>query len=154
MLHTFRSLLLTAFVLVAFTGCDDDDDCEGACECIGDDCVCPASEDCYVDCVGDCDLQCAGSGACEFYCVDGCFAACTGSGPCFVAVGDDSVVECTGSGGCEVECNGDCNVDCPGSGDCLVHCDPDPAFACDFDSCSGSVTECPDDILVCNGGCP
>ena len=146
-------LVALAFVL-SLAACGSDGECDGACECEADACICPSTGDCAVDCIGDCDLQCAGSGDCDFHCVDGCLAACTGSGHCLVDVGDDSAVDCTGSGGCEVICHGDCSVACPGSGECVVHCDPDLEAACDFDSCSGSVVECPDGVLVCNGDCP
>jgi hypothetical protein len=127
-------------------------DCEGACECVGSECACPDSGDCYIDCVDECDLTCSGSGNCEFYCDDLCLVDCTGSGECLVSTGDDSDITCTGSGGCDVDCDGDCNITCPGQGVCTVHCEPE--FECNIDSCPGSVTECPDGVQVCNGNCP
>lgn len=93
-------------------GCGDDEHggCAGDCECSGEQCVCPATGDCEVECVGHCDLQCAGSGDCYFGCGEDCLAECTGSGTCFVHVGERSSVRCTGSGDCEIACHGDCDV--------------------------------------------
>jgi hypothetical protein len=149
-----RKLAVLALVvagLLFMAGCGKDT-CEGACECIGNECVCPAAGDCLIDCTADCDLQCAGSGDCDFLCGPGCLASCTGSGLCVVSIGDDSTVRCTGSGGCDVDCDGDCLVTCPGSGTCIARCEP--GYECDIDSCSGGVLSCPDDVLVCNGPCP
>jgi hypothetical protein len=145
------ALTLAVAALLA-SGCGNGEGCEGACECVGSECVCPASGDCVVDCIDDCDLQCAGSGNCDFVCGDLCSASCTGSGECLVTVGDDSDVSCTGSGGCEVECHGDCTVACPGSGACTVYCAP--GIACDITGCSDSVQSCPEEVLVCGTSCP
>jgi hypothetical protein len=150
-----RTIHILAFLLFALgPGSCGGDECEGDCTCEGGACVCPSTGVCLVDCTADCDLQCAGSGDCDFLCGDGCLAACTGSGFCVVDVGADSQVDCPGQGGCEVICHGDCNVDCRGSGECVVHCDPEVDAACDFDSCSGAVVECEEDVMVCNGECP
>ena len=144
-------LLLPAYALAP--GCGDDEGCEGACECVGADCVCPSTGDCAVNCIDACDLQCAGSGNCDFECGGGCLASCTGSGECEVDVGGSSTVECTGSGDCDVACHGDCTVRCPGSGDCIVRCDPDAD--CNMESCSGSVTDCGDGVSICGtAACP
>ena len=136
---------------VTAAGCDGSV-CEGDCECVGADCVCPASGDCLIDCTADCDLQCAGSGSCDFMCGPSCATACTGSGECVVDVGDLSTVRCTGSGDCDVSCAGDCTVSCPGSGDCLVRCLP--GFDCLVEDCGSGAAECPDGVIVCGAACP
>lgn len=117
---------IVAFVLGAWVGCHDDVDaaCEdGHCECSGNDCICPASGNCDIECTADCNLQCAGSGDCAFACGDGCVAECTGSGNCLVDVGEGGVVRCSGPGDCDIVCHGACTVECPGSGECALACD-------------------------------
>lgn len=144
---------IACLCLLCVAACDDHDDvCEGACECSGLDCACPDSGDCYIDCISDCALSCTGSGNCDFECGPGCDVACQGSGDCIVDVGDDGTVSCPGSGGCDVLCEGDCSVSCPGQGVCVARCAP--GFACDLTDCSGNTMSCPDDIIVCGGGCP
>lgn len=124
-----------------------------SCPCIGDTCVCPESGDCALLCVDECALACAGSGNCELYCAStGCDVDCTGSGDCTVVVGAGSTVDCTGSGDCAIDCDGDCTVRCPGSGTCSVWCQS--GWDCTVEDCSSPVIECPDDVKVCNGGCP
>lgn len=144
------ALLVT--LLVAGCSSDPAPPIAGAVECRGTACVCPSAGDCRVNCVGDCNLQCAGSGLCDFTCGPSCKTACTGSGPCVVAVGDDSEVNCTGSGGCDVACTADCAVNCPGSGLCVARCKP--GTTCKIDKCSGAVKTCPNGVLACNGDCP
>jgi len=144
-----------ALLLAAFTAsCGDEEECVGDCECRGADCICPASGDCAVNCVADCDIQCAGSGNCDFECGAGCLAECTSSGECEVDVGAGSRVECTASGNCDIACHGDCTVRCSGSGDCILRCDL--GASCNMESCSGEVTECADGITQICGrtGCP
>jgi hypothetical protein len=166
--HIIALTALTALPLAAlpFAACGDDpdfddDDCEigsplegPTCECSGADCVCPSSGDCAINCIEGCNLQCAGSGSCDFFCIAGCNTECTGSGNCFVNVGDGSNVACTGSGDCDVLCEGECSVTCPGSATCTVGCAPNTTCSITIDKCSGSVTDCPDGVKVCNGGCP
>ncbi len=149
-LHAAAAALLT----FSAASCGDDDECVGACECRGAECVCPSTGDCLVQCVADCDLQCAGSGACDFECGDGCAASCTGSGECEVDVGAASTVSCTGSGDCDVACHGDCTVRCPGSGDCILRCEA--GADCTMEACASDVTECPDGrTRICGGtACP
>jgi hypothetical protein len=161
--HIIASLSL---VLAGFAACSDDppprgdgDDCligdpfEGsACECNGNECVCPSSGDCAIFCIASCSLQCAGSGNCDFDCGPDCEASCTGSGNCDIEVGPGSSVSCTGSGDCDVTCEGDCTVQCPGSGTCTIYCAE--GAVCDFDSCSGNVEQCPLGVQVCQGNCP
>lgn len=144
------STLVLAPLLLPSCGDDDDGGCRGGCECRGDECVCPSTGDCAVECVADCDLQCAGSGDCYFGCGDDCLTTCTGSGNCIIDVGEGSVVECTGAGDCDIACHGDCSVHCPGSGDCIVRCHE--GVVCDFVACERNAIECPDGVLVCGGG--
>lgn len=115
---------------------------DGHCECAGNDCVCPASGDCSIDCTADCDLQCAGSGNCDFICGDLCNVECTGSGNCGQTMGPGSTGACKGNGNCSFACTGPCSVTCPGSGDCELEC---PAEA--------PLQTCSNDALAC-GACP
>ena len=124
----------------------------GEFECTGASCVCPASGDCHLECLGTCDLQCAGSGNCEFICGADCAVACTGSGMCLAEVGAQGVVACTGSGVCDVACAGDCSVSCPGANTCIVRCAP--GVSCNLTDCSGATVTCANGITVCNGTCP
>ena len=153
---TRLTMTLGALLALApfLSSCGDDEECVGACECRGSECQCPASGDCAVRCVADCDLECTGSGNCDFICGDGCFTGCRSSGECLVDVGATSTVDCTGSGNCDIACHGDCTVRCPGSGDCIVHCVE--GAACNIEGCSGEVTECPDGITTICGttACP
>ena len=132
-------------------GCGEDQSAQGDVVCNGNECQCPGTGDCEVDCRSDCDLSCTGSGNCDFTCGDGCEASCPGSGACLLDVGDESSVSCTGSGGCDVTCRGDCTVECPGSGECVVRCDD--GFNCEITRCE-DVVSCPDGVQVCNGACP
>lgn len=152
---TIRTCVAVAAMgLALFLGsCGGDEECVGACECRGAECVCPSSGDCAILCAADCDLQCAGSGNCDFECGDGCIADCTSSGLCQVDVGHASTVQCTGSGDCDIACHGDCTVRCPGSGDCIMRCEPDST--CNMEACSGEVTDCGGGISICGGtACP
>jgi hypothetical protein len=144
-------LSLPLVAAAALSACDGSE-CEGDCVCRGTECQCPDSGDCRVDCAADCNLACTGSGDCDFACGDGCVATCPGSGFCAVEVGVAGSVDCTGSGNCNVVCHGDCTVGCPGSGDCTVRCAE--GATCNLDRCSGTITECPDRVQVCGGGCP
>lgn len=141
---------LAAFALGTWLGCHNDEpyaNCEdGHCECAGNDCICPASGDCDIECTDDCDLQCAASGNCAFSCGVDCLAECTGAGNCEIAVDDNSVVRCTGSGNCDIVCYGPCVIDCPGQGDCALTCDPD-----DDEPLEGPI-ECGDHRSAC-GAC-
>ena len=148
----FAATLAFAMAAVAAAGCTNSG-CEGACECRGTECACPSSGDCFVGCVGDCDLSCTGSGDCDFECTEGCQASCPGSGACVLDVGPVSSVSCTGSGGCDVLCQGDCDVECPGSGVCVVRC-PVADAVCTIERCSGDVIDCGGGVAVCNGSCP
>jgi hypothetical protein len=140
-------MLVASFTAVS---CDNGP-CTGDCQCSGNECVCPSTGDCAVDCTDACDLQCAGSGDCDFACSNGCQASCTGSGECLVVAGDDSLISCTGSGDCDITCVGDCVVECPGSGVCIARCDA--GFNCEITRCE-DVVSCPDGVQVCNGACP
>jgi hypothetical protein len=125
--------MLLAFGTGLWVGCRDDHPdaiCEdGHCECEGNDCICPDSGDCDIECTADCALQCAASGNCIFACGDDCVTECTGSGNCEIDVGARSLVRCTGSGNCDVVCHGECTVECPGNGDCALSCvDDDGAY--------------------------
>ena len=121
------------------------------CECRGNEGICPSGGDCAIDCIEACGLQCAGSGNCDFACGAACNVRCTGAGNCVIDVGDDSSVDCPGSGNCDIDCDGDCNVRCT-QGTCTVFCEP--GFECGIEGCPGSVEECPNDVLVCQRGCP
>src|SRR5690606_33436938 len=142
-------LLLAATLGVA---CSDDTHSGGAFECQGNECVCPASGDCWVSCVGSCDLQCAGSGACDFACGVECEVACTGSGVCVVSGGEAGSVQCPGPGGGAGHRVGDCVLVCPGSGDRLVRCDP--SADCPLDHCIQDLVTCPSGVQPCSGPCP
>lgn len=129
------SLLLASTTLGVIVGCHHDHVdalCEdGHCECSGNECICPASGDCSIECTADCDLQCAGSGNCEFACGDSCNIECTGSGNCALIMGPGSTGTCTGSGNCDFVCTGPCAISCPGQGDCTLACPDDaPLQAC------------------------
>jgi hypothetical protein len=145
----FRSTVrcLAALAVGIWLGCHDDDvnaDCEdGHCECAGNDCICPQSGDCDIECTEDCDLQCAGSGNCAFSCGVDCAVDCTGSGNCEIAVDDASTIRCSGAGNCDIVCYGPCVIDCPGQGDCLLTCDPDD------DEEPLAPTECGDNRRAC-----
>ncbi len=129
--HWRGALLTFACAAALAVACGDDDrggpvdaNCEdGHCECSGNECICPSTGDCDIDCLGDCDLECAGSGDCTFACGDGCAARCTNSGNCHVEVGDGGTVECTANGDCHITCLAQCSVWCTGSGECNVTCD-------------------------------
>jgi hypothetical protein len=157
-----RTILFSAFAAVAgfsvgLACARDDAQCEGACECHGNDCVCPDEGDCALDCTGDCNLHCSGSGSCDFDCDENCNVRCTGNGPCIIDVGHGSDVTCPGNGLCDVACHGDCNVACS-SGTCIVRCLlEDEGAICELEPCSTDITECPDHpdhVRVCSGGCP
>ncbi len=163
--YGFVGLAPLAALAMIVASCEDDphdggpydcavgDPIEGReCECTGNECVCPSSGDCAVYCVDDCGLQCAGSGSCDFLCTYDCDVNCTGSGNCDVEVGQGSTITCSGSGDCDITCTGDCSVACPGSATCTVHCAVDAT--CQLEPCSGEVQQCPNDVQICNGGCP
>jgi hypothetical protein len=121
------SMLLTTTTLGLIVGCHPIDAlCEdGHCECSGNDCICPASGDCSIECTADCDLTCAGSGNCDFICGDSCNIECTGAGNCALTIGPGSTGECSGSGNCAFVCAGPCSISCPGQGDCTLECPAD-----------------------------
>jgi hypothetical protein len=146
-----RTLTASAIAVLALR-CGSDPPVSGIVECRARSCVCPSSGPCQIKCLSECDLQCAGAGACDFDCGPGCEAACTGSGPCAVRLGPDSTTSCTGSSGCDVTCSGNCTIKCPGSGDCIARCAV--GSTCKIEQCSGQVTECANNVRVCNGMCP
>jgi hypothetical protein len=151
MKRALQIALLIAAAVGTISGCSGS---SGDFECRGSACVCPSSGDCNVNCLGDCNLQCAGSGACGFTCGAGCVSACTGSGPCGVEVGAGSMISCTGSGGCDVICHGNCTIRCPGSGECAGACAPDsPGCVIEIQQCNGQVNQCAAGAKVCGGNC-
>jgi hypothetical protein len=147
----FRRLLRFLLITTWLGGCGDARNVEGDGFCNGNDCQCPSTGDCRIDCGDACDLSCTGSGDCAFSCGLDCLPTCPGSGQCDIATGDEGQVVCAGSGGCNVTCLGDCTVECPGSGLCTVECQP--GFDCELTRCEDALS-CPNGVQVCNGVCP
>ena len=151
----------------------DNSSCSGACangtcEC-GPDSRCDFACDappCHVDCApgADCSGSCA-NGECR--CADGaeCAFDCL-SGPCHVSCGakascsgvcSNGTCECGVDGACSFTClDGPCKTECPNGAEGLLTCDANNrGSGCQFDSCSGTVVECPDGkTLACNRPCP
>jgi hypothetical protein len=101
--------LISVLLLIglAFTACSAPD------ECVGDNCVCPAT--------GGCDYDCSpGNTECHIQ---------SGSGPLSV--------QCADNEECHVECatSASCNVDCGNSTECHVTC---PATGCTVTDCVGA----------------
>lgn len=121
-------------------------DAMGACveTCPSRDCqiACPAGEcDCTLDCAstdGRCKPRCENDD-CVIDCsrVEACEATCRGATTCEISCVDAEHCEKT-----KCEDGAACLLDCSGARECR------------FETCDGTVTSCPDNILACNRPCP
>jgi hypothetical protein len=148
----------------------DNDECIGA--CANGECSCGEHSNCDFQCdAPPCHVDCANSTTCSGTCANGtcscgndatCAFECS-AGPCHVSCGDGSnclgecangTCACGRNGNCEFTCtDGNCKTQCPNGAECLLRCGANTA-GCQFDECSGGVTQCSDGILACGRDCP
>lgn len=115
---------------------------------------------CNESCEGAaCSFQCPiDSCSCDFNCNDqscdtscgpnvNCNIDCSGPGNCNATCESASIcaVDCTGADKCD-------KIRCRSESECLIQCIG--AETCGFFECSGGVTNCADNIIVCNRPCP
>lgn len=154
--------------------CRDHSDCTG--QCANGSCSCADDSHCAFECdAPPCHVDCGSNVDCSGTCANGhcaceadseCHFDCQ-SGPCHVSCGSRSTCSgecsngscaCGNDGKCEFTCkDGNCKTTCPSGAQCLLTCAAGNAGSgnCQFDSCSGGVTECTDGkTLACNRSCP
>ncbi len=150
--------------------CREGSDCTG--QCANGSCQCASDSNCSFGCdAPPCHVDCGSGANCDGTCANGdcscgadseCHFGCQ-AGPCHVECGarstctgecSNGTCECGPDGRCEFTCkDGNCKTQCPAGAQCLLTCSAG-GDKCKFDSCSGSVTECPDGRLACNRACP
>jgi hypothetical protein len=157
--------------------CPPEEDCAPTCTTGEGECVldCSEAETCEASCAQKtrCEVECLGTNNCELTCAEGahcgldcgpgangrtnnCTAACEPGARCGV--------HCAGVNNCEVVCEdkSQCAIDCTGAEDCdsvecvkgakcLLYC---PGGNCEWASCDGGASTCPDGTITCNVGCP
>lgn len=131
---------------------------------------CAGSGRCETECKDDsyCEIDCLGGERCENTCKDKshCEIGCQGSDRCENTCNKSHCeIDCRGSDRCETDCKDKsyCEIDCQGADRCdKVKCtkgstcvlDCTDSEDCGFQTCNGTVRQCPGNILVCNGECP
>jgi hypothetical protein len=113
--------------------------------------ICSGANDCVLGCESgsDCDVDCVGTTNCRPTCeAASCYVDCTRANNCQVT--------CAAGASCHIECDDSENCDavvCEGDAACMIECG-DNRDNCGFESCSGSIQQCDQEIIVCNRECP
>ena len=123
-------LLFTCLVTcLALTACD-----AGSGDCVGDNCVCPSTGGCTVDCTpggNECHIQ-GSQGPVDVQCAEN----------------EECHVECATASSCAVDCGAstECHVTCPSTGCTVTDCvGADCVVSCGFGAATrnGSTATCP-----------
>lgn len=131
---------LLSIALLAFTACNDGDNCRP-----GEKCICQGGSDCYLSCdEPGCIQDCHSMVHCGGVCVENCTFECHDMNDCSTACGDNCNANCHNVVSCEAITGAASHYRCADSDRCGVEVGNGSEVIC------SNLTSC---VVLCHGAC-